>query len=266
MKPAISFIVLFYRDAPTVESVIRPLEEFLKDHSTDYEIIAIDDHSPDDTWQEIERVAANSPQVIPIRNETNLGVGASFRRAVEATQFEWIGYTDGDDQYEVSDLSHYFPLLSEHDVITGNRSLRAEGWHRRLISYHFNSLIRTAFNLPLKDTNSALKLYRGDQLRQLPVWSPDAFYDAEILVRLKYDYGARIVEVPIKHRRRPCGSAGGISTRNILSILQEMFTKRMSIYLVDGWTRSILKIYCFGLALVVALIARLKGDSRKLPS
>ncbi|MEJ6732021.1 MAG: glycosyltransferase family 2 protein [Opitutaceae bacterium] len=266
MKPTVSFIVLFYRDAPTIEAVIRPLSEILKKHCSDYEIIAIDDHSPDDTWAAIQRAAHKFPKIVPMRNETNLGVGASFRRAVEATQFEWIGYTDGDDQYETSDLARYFPLFGDHDVVTGDRSPRAEGWYRKCVSLHFNFLIQCAFRLSLRDTNSALKLYRGSMLRKLSTWDAAAFYDTEILVRLKYDFGARIVEIPINHRQRAQGAGAGVSAGNILSILQGITTPRLQLYAADRWGRNILNNYCATLAFGVRLLARIKAARTRTDS
>lgn len=254
MRPCVSFIVLFYRDAPTVEPVINALLIVLEQRCVDFEIIAIDDHSPDQTWTEIQRVAETSSHVVPLQNPRNLGVGGSFRTGVESARFDWIGYTDGDDQYNIGDLRAYFPLLSECDIVTGARHVRAEGLLRKFVSHHFNFLIRAVFDLPLRDTNSALKLFRSDLLRQLPSWSSEAFYDAEILVRLNAEHAARIIEIPIGHRARSAGSAGGLSIRNILSILNGMFSPQMVRYHKPHRFSVIIKIYCTTLAAALSLL------------
>ena len=58
MRTSISFIVMFYNDAPTVGSVLQSLDDQLTSFECDYEIIVIDDCSTDDTWSEIDRMAS----------------------------------------------------------------------------------------------------------------------------------------------------------------------------------------------------------------
>ena len=259
MSQSVSFVVLFYRDAPTVRSVISTLDEVLSQSCSEYEIIAIDDHSPDDTGNVIDQVASEFPQVRPLHNPVNLGVGGSFRQAVEATRFEWVGYTDGDDQYEVRDLCAFWSLLDSHDVISGHRTDRADGWHRLAISRHFNWLVRFIFGIPLHDTNAALKLYRGDMLRNLPAWSPEAFYDAEILIRLYHEARARFGEVPIRHRHRAYGQSGGISRRNITSVLRGLGHESWAGYRRAGFGPSVGALYAKLLGAVCTLITKARG-------
>ncbi|WP_221030811.1 glycosyltransferase family 2 protein [Actomonas aquatica] len=233
-RPTISFVALFYRDAPTVESVLRALDRVLAELCESYEIIAIDDCSPDDTWATIQRVATTLPRVVPVQNPTNLGVGASFQRAARRCAYDWIGYTDGDDQFEVDDLRLLTPHLTEADVVSGRRARRADGFRRVLASEVFNFLARSCFPIPLRDINSALKLYRTALLKALPDWDSGAFYDTEIIVRLAVDHSARMVEVPVRHKPRPFGEAGGLSTRNIRNILQNLSGERMQRYRRPG--------------------------------
>jgi glycosyltransferase involved in cell wall biosynthesis len=64
----------------------------------DYEIICVDDHSPDPRVQEaLEQLRANTPNVKVIFNEANLGISASFNRAIEIAEGEFIAFLDCDD-------------------------------------------------------------------------------------------------------------------------------------------------------------------------
>lgn len=244
MSRRVSFVVLFYRDAPTVEPVIAALDEVLSHDCSDYEIIAIDDHSPDETGATIEKVAGQFPRVLPLRNESNLGVGGSFRRAVEQAQYDWIGYTDGDDQYEMRDLGAFWSRLDDHDVVSGYRANRADGWQRHVISRHFNWITNRLFGLRLKDTNSGLKIYRAGLLKSLSTWDSCAFCDTEILVRLAHEHHARITEVPIGHRPRSHGRAAGLSTANVTSVIEGMIAPAMAPYRTDSRATTILLTYC----------------------
>ncbi|MBE36316.1 MAG: hypothetical protein CMI16_12310 [Opitutaceae bacterium] len=250
MRTSISFIVLFYNDAPTVGSVLQSLDDQLTSFECDYEIIVIDDCSTDDTWSEIDRMASELSHVVRLRNKDNLGVGGSFYRAVHEAQYTLIGYTDGDDQYEPSDLHRYLSQMEDCDVVTGCRRPRADGWKRVWASVHFNYLINAYFATGLRDINSALKLYRADLLKQLPPWDAGAFYDAEIMIRLAQDHQARIVELPIKHKLRRYGEATGLSQRNVFSILENLLGSRMACYRRSG-------AWVVALSLHVSLLRRI---------
>ncbi|GAB5561805.1 MAG: hypothetical protein SynsKO_34520 [Synoicihabitans sp.] len=208
-----------------------------------YEIIAIDDQSDDETWTEIKATAATNPRIVPILNPANLGVGGSFQHAVKESRYDWVGYTDGDDQYELNDLAEFVPHLGTHQVVSGHRVNRADGWKRNLISSHFNGIMNAVFGIPLHDINSALKIYRGSLLRDLPPWNPQAFYDAEILIRLHVEQQIKIKEIPIRHRSRSHGVAAGVSKRNIVSILEGATTPELAHCWAQGWRSSAARLY-----------------------
>ena len=243
MRTSISFIVLFYNDAPTVGRVLQSLDDQLRSFEGDYEIIAIDDSSTDDTWSEICRLASELSRVVRFQNKDNLGVGGSFYRAVHKARYSLIGYTDGDDQYELSDLRSYLSQIEDCDVVTGCRRPRADDWKRVWASAHFNYLTNAYFATGLRDINSALKLYRADLLKQLPPWDAGAFYDSEIMIRLAREHQARIVELPIKHKLRRFGEATGLSQRNVVSILDNLLGSRMASYRRSGVWVAVLSVY-----------------------
>ena len=240
---SISFIILFYNDKQTAKQLIQDVDITLSKLFNDYEIIAIDDNSTDDTFSELISLKAEIKNLIAIKNEKNLGVGKNFRKAVEISQKKFIGYTDGDYQYDLNDLEKYKKLISEYDVVTGYRKKRQDKWHRTILSKHFNYLTNSLFSLQLKDVNSALKIYNASKLKLLPEWDSGAFYDAEILMRLKKDFGASICEVAINHKKREHGIARGFSRKNINNILENMVSERTAIYRTASTKNSLLQLY-----------------------
>lgn len=123
----VGVVIPAYRVAPQIEQVIRGIPGWV--HS----IIVVEDKSPDDTAERVEKLA--DPRVTLIRHETNRGVGGAmqtgFKEAVRQ-RLDVVVKMDGDDQMDPAHLPRFVePLISgEADMTKGNRyhspdSLRA---------------------------------------------------------------------------------------------------------------------------------------------
>jgi glycosyltransferase involved in cell wall biosynthesis len=90
MTKKISIVIPCYNDAKSVSRMHERLTQVFGNDlpNYDYEIIFVDDRSPDDTWEEIRKVCAADPKTKGIRNATNFG----FYRNV----FSSMKYGDGD--------------------------------------------------------------------------------------------------------------------------------------------------------------------------
>ncbi|MEQ8904708.1 glycosyltransferase family 2 protein [Ekhidna sp.] len=241
----ISFIVLSFNDSGTLKPLIYGLNDVLSKVSDDYEIIVIDDCSHDGSFDLLKSIK-EIDKLIVFQNSTNLNVGGSFQRAVSVAKYEYIGYTDGDHQYEPEDLFSYKEYIGSYDVITGFRVSRKDSFKRRIYSKVFNFLAQQFFRLNLQDVNSALKIFNGAKLKSLIHWDSGAFYDLEILMRLKFDLNASIKEIPITHRKRQFGTAGGFSKRNLINIITNMIDPKFDQYrhrsLLTIFLKKILRI------------------------
>src|SRR3989338_6769813 len=129
-KPLSSLSVYFpaYNDENTIEPLTRASVETARKLTDDFEIIIVHDHSPDRTGEVADRMAREFKEVRVIHHPENRGVGNAMISGYRHASKDWVFYTDGDAQYDVSEL----PLLAEHaihyDVIIGYRLKRAEGF------------------------------------------------------------------------------------------------------------------------------------------
>lgn len=231
---SISFIILAYNDAPSLRALTERLDLVLSKCCSQYEIIIVDDGSKDQTQDVCKGLTASFPKLKILRHAVNLGVGAGFSSGVHSAQFEWIGYTDGDAQYDPNDILIFQRHLNSADVISGIREHRADRFYRKWVSKFYNTLLNILFGLELKDVNSALKIYRNDALRRaFPLLSKGPFYDAEVLLKIRAA-GYRILEVPIHHLPREWGTPGGISFSSIKNTIHSMMMSEFRIYLAPG--------------------------------
>jgi glycosyltransferase involved in cell wall biosynthesis len=96
MSPSISIILPVYNGAFTLD---RALRSVLAQEFADWEIVAVDDGSSDDTWPILERWSAAEKRLRIIRLAEDRGIAAARNAAIEAAQGEMLAFLDRDDEY-----------------------------------------------------------------------------------------------------------------------------------------------------------------------
>ena len=92
----------------------RAIESILAQTFEDFELILIDDGSPDDSAEVMAQYT--DPRVKLIRQE-NRGQGGARNRGIEASMGEWITFLDPDDQWLPGFLEDYYRVISDHQGI-----------------------------------------------------------------------------------------------------------------------------------------------------
>lgn len=90
----------------------QAIESVLAQTMPDWELIIVDDCSPDNMAQVVEQYLGD-PRIRFLRNERNLGAGGSRNRALEVAQGEWITLLDSDDWYEPQRLERLLHFAAE---------------------------------------------------------------------------------------------------------------------------------------------------------
>ncbi len=190
-----------------------------------FEIIVVDDGSADNSRQEIERIAAESPAIRTLCLE-HRGKGEALRRGALAARGEYVIFLDADLDIPPEQVMFFVALCQSHqaDAVIGSKlhpdSTVDYPWRRRLYSRGYALITRLLFGLPVRDTQTGLKLVRRDLLiRALEQTRQTGFtLDLELLVHL-VRLGARMIEAPVVVHYR--FKFGGIGWRTACGILIE---------------------------------------------
>lgn len=215
------FYPLYNEEANIEEATARALR-ILPRFARRFEIILVDDGSRDRTGELADQLARRHAEVQVVHHARNRGYGGALRSGLSAARFDWIFYTDGDNQFDLEDLALLVPLVDRFDIVTGYRRDRKDSAQRKLNAWAFNRLVHTLFALPFRDVDCAFKLYRAEFVRDLPLRSEGALIDVEILARARRR-GARIGEVGVGHFPRLHGAATGANLRVIARAFRELF-------------------------------------------
>jgi len=201
---ALSLVLPAYNEADNIERAVRAAASAGALAGT-FEVVVVDDGSRDGT---AERLAGLQPELGSslrvLRFEANRGYGAALRAGFAAAEGDLVFYTDSDNQFDLSEISGFLPLMREWDAVLGYRIDRQDARRRLLTSWVFNHLSCALFGLTVRDLNCSFKLFRREVLQSLPLSADDFFIDTELVVRL-HRGGYRYLEKGVRHLPRLAG-------------------------------------------------------------
>ncbi len=218
---SVSFLIPTYKDERTIESVVRDAVRVGKQAAKQFEIIVINDASPDNTGNVLARLEQSIKELHVITHRINAGYGATIKDLYYAGKSEWLFTVPGDNQIPVEELLTLVPFAGKADMIIGWRVNRNDPPDRLKQSRVYNSLLGTLFGLTLHDVNS-VRLMRSSIMNRIRLATSSAFVDAELAIRAEKE-GLCVLEIPIDHKARNDEKpGGGGSLRTILPTIFDM--------------------------------------------
>lgn len=197
-----------FNEEKNVAPLVDNLKKVLPQVAEVYEIIIINDGSSDRTGEVAEALAKKTHLVRVVHHPTNLGYGSSIRSGFEAARYDWIFFTDGDQQFDVGQLKDFIPYTGKSPAVIGYRQKRADGLLRTVNARLFKLFIDSLFRLRVKDIDCAFKLLKTDMVKSTPLHTTGAMISSELLYRLK-KRGVKFVQLPVKHYPRIYGTPTG---------------------------------------------------------
>lgn len=198
-----------------------------------YQVLVVDDNSPDGTGELVASLAAREPRIHLLQRANKMGLGtayiAGFREAL-ALGADLIFQMDADLSHFRGDLPRLAQAVREADVVIGSRYVRGGStvgwpWSRRFMSASTNAACRFLLGLPVHDATGGFKCWRRQVLESLPLaqtHSTGFAFQIEMNY-LAWQAGFRMVEVPVTFVDRRAGHSKmslGIALEAALLILR----------------------------------------------
>ncbi len=204
----LSILMPVYNERTVVERCFSLVLAAALPESMERELVVVDDRSTDGTYDILERLAAEHPEVRLFRHDVNRGKGAAVRTAISKATGDFCLIQDADLEYDPSEYPLLLrPLLSGRaDAVFGSRYLAGEQtrvlpfWHSMLNKGL--TLISNMFcNLNLTDMETCYKVFRTDLLKSIPIRSDRFGFEPEIAMKCA-KRNLRVYEVPISYHGR----------------------------------------------------------------
>lgn len=140
--PFVSVVIPEYRGEGCVQELVARVGTSIEKFTDKYEIILVNDDSPDNVWAEIEKICKHNPRVIGLSLSRNFGQHNAITAGLNYAKGEWIVIMDCDLQ----DIPEEIPGLYDEsqkgfDIVYARRAVKHVGWWKRFSSTAFHKTL-----------------------------------------------------------------------------------------------------------------------------
>ncbi len=131
-----SVIIPAYKSGCVVNSIYQQVYDVLSRTTNSFEIIIVDDASPDNTWENIQTISKTIGNIKAVRLQTNVGQHTAIFCGIQHAQGEFIITLDDDLQFSPSDIPKLIEKqqFQDADIIYGTPVLRKHSFWRNVAS------------------------------------------------------------------------------------------------------------------------------------
>lgn len=223
MAGRLTILVPVLNEAESLKQLTSEIMAVAPQHVGALEIIFVDDGSKDRSWNVIQELAAENPQIRGIRFRRNFGKAAALTAGMQAANGELLLMMDADLQDDPAEIPAMLrEIESGADVVNGWKQRRLDPWHKVYPSLVFNWLVGRMTGLKLHDHNCGLKMFRREVAEEIHIYGELHRFIAV----LAHARGFEVRELAVHHRSRQHGhSKYGIRRflRGLLDLLTVTF-------------------------------------------
>jgi len=239
----LSIIVPAYNEAGHIRDNLAVISKAVRSFAgDDYEILAVNDGSRDTTGSEIEEAARSDLHIVPCGYEVNRGKGGAICEGVKHSRGSIVGFIDADLDLSPDLIEGFVRAMEQEDadIVIGSKMHKDSEleypFARKFVSFGYFCLLKVLFGLKCHDTQTGLKLYRGELVRKVaPIQKITGYaFDIEMLA-LASRGGKKLIEMPVKLDYSRNTSFGRIRFKDVF----KMFTDTWKIW----WNLKIRKTY-----------------------
>ncbi len=202
----ISIVVPLYNEEESLLKLHEWIERVMQENQFTYEIIFVNDGSTDRSWQVIEQLQAQSPNVRGIKFRNNYGKSPALYCGFQAAKGDVVITMDADLQDSPDEIPELYRMITEeeYDLVSGWKKKRYDSkLAKNLPSKIYNATARKVTGLKLHDMNCGLKAYRNEVIKNIEVYGEMHRYIPFLAKNAGF---TRIGEKVVTHRKREFGT------------------------------------------------------------
>jgi len=220
VKSDISVVIPVYRSESILPELVRRLEPVLHTSADNFELILVNDCSPDRSWDVIVGLARAHSWIRPINLMRNYGQHNALLCGIRAAQYPVIVTMDDDLQHPPEEIPKLLARLNEgHDVVYGTPEREQHGLGRDIASWFTKLALQNMMGAEIARKVSAFRAFRSDVARAFAHYS-GAFVSIDVLLT----WGTtRFSLVTVRHESRKSG-VSGYTIRKLITHAMNMMT------------------------------------------
>ena len=225
-----------YNDALSLPDLLAATFAVLRRCVRDYEVIVVNDGSADGTGEVLEQLRQQyAPYMRVVTHPQNRGYGGALRSGFAHAGKEFVFYTDGDGQYDPSELALLLRAVTANTgLVNGYKTERHDPRHRIAIGWLYNQFARRLFRIRLRDIDCDFRLIRKSALGVRDLVSTSGAVCVELVRRIEMS-GAEVVELPVRHYPRLHGQSQFFRVRSLATTFLELCRLFFRLVLFGSW-------------------------------
>lgn len=212
--PHISIVSPVYMGEKMVHELVSRIRESVSGITEDFDIILVNDCSPDDSWTMVLKECAEDKRVKGINLSRNFGQHKAIRAGLEFAFGDWVVVMDCDLQDRPEEIVKMYEKAQEgYDIVQGERMERKDKFFKRLSSRLFNAFFSSLSGVKTNNKIANFGVYRQsaiEAVRRIP--ERDSSFGS-----LLNQVGFKTVSIPIEHGSRAEGRSS-YSLRKLLDL------------------------------------------------
>jgi len=228
LTKSLSVIIPAYNEEDALRIELPLVVKFCNEQG--YELIVVNDGSKDATI-DVCSAFEKEPCFTLVSHKVNKGYGAAIKSGIRNAQTDLVITIDADGQHTLEDVVRLHTKLEETyaDMVVGSRNgQRSASFYRGLGKKLIRMTAKFLVEVPIKDLNSGMKIYRTDLAKKYIKFCPDSMPYSDIIGLVFVHLRHRVVEEPITIKQRIAGTST-ISTMTAIETVRELMNMIMLI-------------------------------------
>lgn len=220
-QPHISAVSPVYGAASLLPELTARLGATLSAITEDYEIILVEDNSPDESWHVIKQLAAVDNRIKGVRLSRNFGQQNAINAGLDLAQGEWVVTLDCDLQDVPENISNLYSKAAEgYDIVFASRKNRQDSWGKRAGSRAFYRILGYLSETGLDHSIANFVIYNRKAVEAMK--SLGDYYRYYPMINRWIGFNAAVLEVEHAKRKDDKKSSYSFRKRFVLAMMTIM--------------------------------------------
>lgn len=230
---SITVILPTYNEKGNIIKLIKSIKHQLSKKKIVFEIIVVDDNSPDGTASHVSVTYKRSKQVKVFKRVAERGLASAIFFGIKKARMSYILVMDTDFNHDPKEILPMFEKAIKHDLVIGSRFINGGGMENKIrekLSLLFNVFINLLLGLKTHDNLSGFFLMKKSKLLKLPIENIFSGF-GDYFMRLIYESTKQqylIAEVPVFYKNRTYGVSKSQFLKMFLSYSYSAFRLRLT--------------------------------------
>jgi undecaprenyl-phosphate 4-deoxy-4-formamido-L-arabinose transferase len=202
MQPDLSVVVPVYRSEACLEALIAAISDALDPTGREYEVVLVNDYSPDDSWSIIQALCQDNPNVVGVDLRRNFGQDNALITGLRLARGRYVAIMDDDLQHDPRDLPALLDKIEEGaDAVYADFRTKQQKLWKNVGSWLNGKVAQWVINKPKGIYLSPYKIIRKEVVETICKYEgPDPYIDG-----LLFQVTSRIEQIPVEHHPRYAG-------------------------------------------------------------